>query len=165
VRRAAHWHHWLAHQHLRVYVRTQRLSDEDAATLLRRLLHDRRNYSPRPASNATAARRSTTVRTFTFEDVPPAAFAFAAELGPRMARAAQAHLREGWPVIVRVRAAHGAQAEMLPAIRAVALRHPGEHKLQLRVGERVLTYGDRVDVSRELVADLETLDLTVEIVA
>jgi hypothetical protein len=68
-------------------------------------------------------------------------------------------------VIVRVRAAHGAQATLLPAIRAVALRHPGEHELQLRVGERVLTYGDRVDVSSELVADLEDLDLTVEIVA
>jgi hypothetical protein len=81
VRRAAHWHHWLAHQHLRVYVRTQRLSDEDAATLLRRLLHDRRNIS----ATCLECHGSTTLNhgaAFTFEDVPPAAFAFAGELGP-----------------------------------------------------------------------------------
>lgn len=66
---------------------------------------------------------------------------------------------------VRVIPPHGAPAAVIQDIRAVAFRHPGDHALRLQVGEHGITYGERVDVCKELVVELEDLDLTVEITA
>lgn len=77
---AAHWHHWLEQQHLRVYVRGQRLDDRAAGRLLKSLLHDRRNIS---AVCVACHGNETThhAQLLTFEHVPPSAFTFAYGLG------------------------------------------------------------------------------------
>lgn len=59
----------------------------------------------------------------------------------------------------------GAPATLAADARAVALRHPGEDLLKIRAGGHMLTIGDGVRVCRELVAELEALDFTVEIAA
>lgn len=80
VRPAVHWHHWLEQQHLKTYVLTLRLLDDDAARELKRLIQDRRNYSPVCVGchGITGLEHG---RAFEFVDVPPSAFAFASELG------------------------------------------------------------------------------------
>lgn len=80
VRQGVHWHHWLEQQHLKTYVRTLRLLDDDAAREFRRLIHDRRNFSA-VCVECHGVSGLDHGRVFTFEDVPPAAFAFAGELG------------------------------------------------------------------------------------
>lgn len=59
----------------------------------------------------------------------------------------------------------GAPATLATDARAVALAHPGEHKLKLRAGGHELVYGERVDVTRDLVAALEDLGFTVGVEA
>lgn len=78
---AAHWHHWLEQQHLATVVQAMRLRDDRAEFReLHRLIHDERNLAPL----CLACHGNTTTThgaALTFADVPPAAFAFAAELG------------------------------------------------------------------------------------
>jgi hypothetical protein len=85
--RAAHWHHWLPQQAIRVYAaydRTVRwLTEDEHRLLLRRLLRDERNLSPvcAPCHMTTKAGRDA----FTAAEVPARAREFAAELGAEWA--------------------------------------------------------------------------------
>lgn len=81
--RAAHWHHWLEQEHIRVYARGLRLPDQAHDKLLRALLRDERNLSAYAAGCHLDTREGQTG--FTAEDVPASAHQFAAELGPEWA--------------------------------------------------------------------------------
>lgn len=78
--RAAHWHHWLPQESIRVFARSLRLPEQAEARRLRVLLHDRRNVS---ALCVTCHGNTGTLgHGMTRADVKPSAFEFAAGLGP-----------------------------------------------------------------------------------
>jgi hypothetical protein len=82
VRKAVHWHHWIAQQHLRAYVDSLRIRDDgQKRALLRRLLHDQRNLSPVCFDCHDAHEHRVNGPKFTAADVPDSAREFAAELG------------------------------------------------------------------------------------
>lgn len=79
-RRAASFHHWLPQQHIRGYVRSLRLDDDDAEfALTRRLLNDERNVSPFCRDHH--ADHGSTSHEFEIGEVPQSAYDFAVELG------------------------------------------------------------------------------------
>jgi hypothetical protein len=78
--RADDWHHWLAQQHIRVYVRGLRLSQASSRALLRRLLHDARNLVA--LCRDCHAAHELRSRPLTGGEVPHVAWTFALELGP-----------------------------------------------------------------------------------
>ena len=91
-RRATSWHHLLAQQHIRSYAITLRLPDAEERAVLRVLLPDERNLLPMCDTCHMAEEHSPRV-VLTAADVPPAAHAFAAELGPEWAE----RLRRTYP--------------------------------------------------------------------
>lgn len=79
---ARHWHHWIAQQHIRAYVDSQRIRDEgQERALTRRLLHDERNLSPVCFACHDAHENVANGPKFTAADVPDSSREFAAELG------------------------------------------------------------------------------------
>jgi len=54
-----------------------------------------------------------------------------------------------------------AQYGLLIHARNVARAHPGVHELRIRAAGRVLTVGERVALTREVIAELESLGFTV----
>lgn len=85
-RRADCHHHWLPQQHIRVYVRGLRLSEQTARALLRKLLRDERNLVAL-CDDCHEAHESpgVTSRRLSGEEVPYDARVFALELGPEWA--------------------------------------------------------------------------------
>lgn len=79
-RRADDWHHWLPQQHIRVYVRGLRLSEDTSRAWLRRLLHDSRNLVA--LCRACHFDHEGKARRLSGEEVPHTAWTFALELGP-----------------------------------------------------------------------------------
>lgn len=75
-RKASNWHHWLPQQHIRAYVRSRRLDEDEARALEYTLLHDRRNLSP--LCGTCHDEEGGVLRP---DDVPPSAVFFAVELG------------------------------------------------------------------------------------
>lgn len=86
-RHAAHWHHWLPQELIKVFVDTLRIRDDDEErAALRELLRDERNLSPVCAGcHFTHEHPGVDTQRFGADDVPPTAHEFAAELGPEWA--------------------------------------------------------------------------------